>query len=44
MKQMIVFLSMLSLGCLLFGLIAGDGDSIYSSVKNVWRTELDMVK
>lgn len=41
---MIIFLSMLSLGCLLFALIAGDGDSIYSGVKNLWRAELEMVK
>lgn len=45
MKQLIVFLAMVSLGCVLFELIAGDDEgSFYSSAKNVWRAELEMAK
>jgi hypothetical protein len=44
MKQMIVFLAMVSLGCLLFNLIAADEHSVYSGVRNLWQNELQMVK
>jgi len=44
MKQMIVFLAMLSLGCILFCLIAGGDDSVYGAVREVWRAELEMVR
>lgn len=44
MKQMIVFLAMLSLGCMIFCLVAGGDDSIYGSVKRVWQSELEMVR
>ena len=45
MKQFIVFLAMVSLGCVLFNIIAGDDEgSFYSSAKNVWRAELEIAK
>ena len=45
MKQFIVFMAMVSLGCVLFNIIAGDDEgSFYSSAKNVWRAELEIAK
>ncbi len=43
MKQFIVFLAMVSLGCVLFNIIAGDDDgSFYSIAGKIWRAELEM--
>lgn len=44
MKQFIVFLAMVSLGCILFNLVAGGEDSFYSSARELWRAELETVK
>ena len=45
MKQFIVFIAMVSLGCVLFNIIAGNDDgSFYSSAKRLWHAELEMVK
>ena len=42
MKQLIVLVSMIMLGVILFGLIAGPEDSsTYSVVKGVWESEID---
>jgi len=42
MKQLIVLISMILLGVILFGLIAGpEEDSTYSVVKGVWESEID---
>ena len=40
MKQMIVFLAMLSLGCFLFRLAVGDDNSVYTGVKDLWQQEV----
>ncbi len=43
MKELIVMLAALILGLFLFTLIAGEQDgSIYSNVKQVWRTEIEL--
>lgn len=43
MKALIVMLAAIMLGLFLFTLIAGEqDDSIYSNVKRVWRTEIEM--
>lgn len=43
LKQLIVLIASLILGIALFNLIAGPGDdSIYSSVRKVWQTEVEI--
>ncbi|MGN1350956.1 MAG: hypothetical protein ACI4VM_08195 [Anaerovoracaceae bacterium] len=44
MKQFLVFLAMVSLGCFLFQLVAGDDNSVYSGVREMWQQELVMEK
>jgi len=44
MKQMIVMVAMISLGCVMFQFIAGGEDSVYSSVKDVWAREVEICR
>ena len=42
MKQLIVLFSMILLGVTIYGLIMTDnGTSIYSSVKNLWQSQVE---
>lgn len=42
MKQLIVLVSTILLGLILFDLIAGPGESsVYSVVRGVWESEID---
>ena len=40
MKQFIVLMGMIALGVFLYACIAGPEDSIFSSLKLIWRYEL----
>lgn len=42
MKQLIVMVAMVALGLVLFGLIAGDEDSIKSQMKEAFEMEITM--
>ncbi len=42
MKQIIVLTAMVALGLALFNMIAGDGDSVKSHMKDVFETEIEM--
>jgi hypothetical protein len=41
MKQLIVMIAMLMLGLAIYSLVAGDRDSIKSSVGGLWRNEIE---
>ncbi|MBR0597667.1 hypothetical protein [Sinanaerobacter chloroacetimidivorans] len=41
MKQVIVMIAMLMLGLAIYSLVAGDDDSIKSSVGGLWRSEIE---
>jgi len=41
MKQFIVLMAMIALGLFLYAVIAGPEDSILSSLKMIWRHELE---
>lgn len=40
MKQLIVFLAMISLGVMLFRIIVTDDDSMYKTAEKLWRYEI----
>jgi len=43
LKQLIVLISSIMLGIIIFSLIAGPNEgSVYSAVKSVWQTELSI--
>lgn len=44
MKQMIVMVAMLSLGCFMFQIVAGGEDSVYSAVRDVWTREVEICR
>lgn len=41
MKQVIVMVAMLMLGLAIHSFVAGDDDSIKSSVEGLWRSEIE---
>ena len=44
MKQMIVLIAMIGLGAAMFQMIAGNDNSIYSEVQNMWQHETETVQ
>ena len=40
MKQFIVLMAMIALGLFLYASIAGDGDSILTALKTLWRNRI----
>ena len=44
MKQMMVMVAMLSLGCMMFQFIAGGENSVYSAAKDVWAREIEICR
>jgi len=41
MKQLIVMIAMLMLGLAIYSLVTDDDDSIKSSVRGLWRNEIE---
>lgn len=41
MKQVIVMIAMLMLGLTIYSYVAGDDDSVKSSVEDLWRREIE---